>query len=250
MIVIYHPAFRQVYAADPAAEAGRMEAIAEHLEGCFPFVEPEPATEAEILRVHDRYHLDAVRRDALLYPVAALAAGGAVAAARSAWDGEPCFGLIRPPGHHASPGDSWGFCYFNNIAVSLVSLRAEERARRAVILDFDLHFGDGTENVFGADPDILYLHPEERTAGAFLDRIARDLGKAGERDVLAVSAGFDRGKADWGDLLGEGDYRRLGEIARDYAVAHCGGRRYALLEGGYNHAVLGRHVLAFLEGFA
>ncbi len=65
----------------------------------------------------------------------------------------------------------------------------------------------------------------------------------------AISAGFDRGLDDWGNLLGRDDYRTLGEIARNYAAEHCQGKRYALLEGGYNHSVLGKHVLAFLEGF-
>jgi acetoin utilization deacetylase AcuC-like enzyme len=131
----------------------------------------------------------------------------------------------------------------------LKALSASSDVERAVILDFDLHFGDGTEDIFSGNANVSYLHPEETSADAFLGRTKRDLLEAGKRDILAISAGFDRGRNDWGNLLGEEDYRRLGEISRDYAVEHCEGRRYALLEGGYNHQVLGRHVLAFLEGF-
>ena len=241
MKIIYHPTCCGIYAQDPAAEPGRIEAIRDALEGRYEFVDPE--------QVHDKLHIQSIRQDAYLYETALLAAGGALLAARTALAGEPCFGLIRPPGHHASPGSCWGFCYFNNVAVSLKALLDEGAVENAVILDFDLHYGDGTDNIFCTDPRVVYLHPEERTAQGFLDRIENELRQAGKRDILAVSAGFDRGKEDWGDLLGAEDYRRLGETCRDYSVEHCRGRRYALLEGGYNHNVLGRHVLAFLEGF-
>ena len=250
MKVIYSPRYCEIYASDPAAAPGRIEAIRDHLEGSFPFVEPNPAAEADLLLVHTQTHVQSIQRDPHLYELASLAAGGALLAARTAFSGEPCFGLIRPPGHHASPADCWGFCFFNNLAVSLKALSMSGAVDKAVVLDFDLHFGDGTDNIFCREPNFVYLHPEERSAEAFLERTEKGLRKAGDRDMLAISAGFDRGKKDWGDLLGEDDYRRLGEIARDYAVEHCEGRRYALLEGGYNHRVLGKHVLAFLEGFA
>ena len=249
MKVVYHPRYCEIYAQDPAAEQGRIEAILDVLEGRVEFLEPEPASDAELLLVHSEIHVNSIRRDLFLFEVASLAAGGALLAARTAMAGEPCFGLIRPPGHHASPGDCWGFCYFNNLAVSIKALMAEGAVEEAVVLDFDLHYGDGTDNIFLTDRNVRYLHPEERTAEAFLDRTEQELREAGDRDVLAVSAGFDRGKQDWGNLLGEDDYRRLGEIAAVYAEKHCRGRRYAVLEGGYNHGVLGRHVLAFLEGF-
>jgi acetoin utilization deacetylase AcuC-like enzyme len=249
MKVIYHPRYCEIYSNDPASAPGRIEAIRDHLEGRFPFLEPEPAAEEDLLLVHSKVHVESIRRDRHLYELASLAAGGALLAARTAFAGEPCFGLIRPPGHHASPSDCWGFCFFNNLAISLKALFASGAARKAVILDFDLHFGDGTDNIFCTEPAAPYIHPSDNRADAFLKRAEKELKAAGDRDILAVSAGFDRGKDDWGDLLDESDYRRLGEITRDYAVEHCGGRRYALLEGGYNHQVLGKHVLAFLEGF-
>jgi acetoin utilization deacetylase AcuC-like enzyme len=249
MKVVYHRRYCDIYAEEPAADPGRIEAIRDALAGRFEFLEPEPASQADVLRVHDLMHVDSVRADRFLYELALLAAGGALLAARKAAAGEPCFGLIRPPGHHASPGECWGFCYFNNLAISIRALQADHAIERAAILDFDLHYGDGTNNTFQGDSRVVYLHPEGRSADSFLAETERGLAQAGVRDILAVSAGFDRGKADWGDLLGAEDYRRIGEIARDYAAQHCQGRRYAVLEGGYNHAVLGRHVLAFLEGF-
>ncbi len=250
MKVVYHPRYCEVYAHDPAAEPGRIEAIRDVLEGRFEFLEPEPAAEEELLLVHSGSHVNQIQRDPFLYEVAALAAGGAILCARNALAGEASFGLIRPPGHHASPADCWGFCYFNNLAVSLQVLMAEGAVEGVVILDFDLHYGDGTDHIFLTNPDVRYLHPEENTAAAFLETTEQAFAEAGDRDILSVSAGFDRGRSDWGDLLGEDDYRRLGEISKAYAQKHCQGRRYAVLEGGYNHDVLGRHVLAFLEGFA
>jgi len=250
MNVVYHPRYCDIYAQEPAADPGRIEAIRDVLQGKFPFFEPEPASSSDLLLVHTEAHVDSVRRDRFLYEVALLAAGGALLSARRAMAREPCFALIRPPGHHASPAGCWGFCYFNNLAISLRALQTEHLVSRAVILDFDLHFGDGTDNTFRGDSGIIYLHPEEATAKAFLTRTQQSLEQAGDRDILAVSAGFDRGKADWGNLLSEDDYRQIGRIAANYAQEHCHGRRYAVLEGGYNHSVLGRHVLAFLEGFA
>src|SRR4030042_1033954 len=91
----------------------------------------------------------------------AAAAGGAIKAAQIAMEGEVSFGLIRPPGHHASPDGCWGFCFFNNIAVALARLQSEDLIENALILDFDLHFGDGTNNIFEGSA-IKYFHPEAR----------------------------------------------------------------------------------------
>ena len=233
---------------DPASEPGRIEAIRNVLQGTHEFIEPAPATEDDLLLAHTESHVASIKTDRYLFEVASLAAGGAILAARKALAGEPCFGLIRPPGHHASPGSCWGFCFFNNISISLLRLIHEQAIKSAVILDFDLHFGDGTENIFCRNSNILYLHPEEYTAEAFLQRIRAGFEEAGQRDIVAISAGFDRGRKDWGDLLDESDYKSIGSIAKEYAEQYCNGRRYAVLEGGYNHAVLGRHALAFVEG--
>ncbi len=137
MHVYFHEAFYQVYTADPAAAAGRMEAAVAALEGHVQFQPIEPAGEIDIMRVHSQRHVDAVRREGV-FDMAALAAGGAIQAAIRAMD-EPAFALIRPPGHHASADSCWGFCYLNNMAIALSRLKQEGRITRALVLDFDLH---------------------------------------------------------------------------------------------------------------
>ena len=99
----------------------------------------------DIAAVHTEMHIQQVENQGL-YKIAALAAGGAIQAAQIGLF-EPCFGLIRPPGHHASVASAWGFCYFNNMAMALEALRRQNKIKRACVLDIDLHFGDGTVNI-------------------------------------------------------------------------------------------------------
>src|SRR4030042_6462968 len=122
MKVIFHPRFYEVYTGDPAAAPGRMEAIVKELKGRIEFIEPEPASERDVERVHGRSHIQSVKQEELVYEIGLLAAGGAILAAQRAFEGQPSFGLIRPPGHHASPHSCWGFCYFNNIALAIQQL--------------------------------------------------------------------------------------------------------------------------------
>ena len=247
MKVIYHPDYQKVYASDSAAKAGRMEAILKELEGYYDFLEPEPASEDDLRRVHTQSHIDLIKRDPLLYQVACLSAGGAILAAKSAMEKEPSFGLIRPPGHHASAGNCWGFCFFNNMAVALAKLKEAKKISRAFILDFDLHFGDGTNNIFMGS-QIVYFQPGAEDRQGFLEEIRRRLEIEQGYQALAVSAGFDRHEEDWGRMLVTDDYRTIGKIVKDASQNICQGRRFALLEGGYNHQVLGKNVKAFLEG--
>jgi len=246
MKVIYHPEYQKVYASDPAATAGRMEAILKELKG-YDFIEPEPASEDDLRRVHTQSHIDSIKRDSLLYRAACLSAGGAISAAELAWDKAPTFGLIRPPGHHASADHCWGFCFFNNIAVALAKLKDAGKINRVFILDFDLHFGDGTRNIF-AGSQIVYFQPRAGERQGFLDEIEKRLKIEKEYQILAVSAGFDRHEEDWGGMLKTEDYRTIGKLVKDASHNICQGRRFALLEGGYNHQVLGKNVKAFLEG--
>jgi len=181
--------------------------------------------------------------------MALLAVGGAIKASEFAIEGEPAFALIRPPGHHAGRSSSWGFCYFNNIAISIEKLRMRGRIKKAVIVDIDLHYGDGTANIFSAIPEVVYLHINGRWREDFLRLLRQRLDTVERCDIFAVSAGFDTHEEDWGRILATEDYKTIGEIIKEYAEKLAGGRRYAVLEGGYNISTLGRNVKSFLEGF-
>ncbi len=248
MKVIFHKRFYEVYTSDPAAAKGRMEAIIRELKGEFEFIEPQPAGESDLERVHGRSHIQYVKREPLVYELALLAVGGAILSAQLAFEGHPAFGLIRPPGHHASPHSCWGFCYFNNIAISIKKLLSEEKIKTALILDFDLHFGDGTANIFSDSKSIAYFHPEGTNRKVFLEEVQRSLQTERPFDIIAISAGFDRHEEDWGGLLKSEDYYTIGKWAKEVSFERCNGRRFAVLEGGYNHSVLGRNVKSFLQG--
>ena len=249
MKVVYHKRFNEVYSHEPAAEPGRMESIYNELHQRFEFVIPNPASEEDLRLVHSESHIESVKCNSQIYELALLAVGGAIKASNIAVEGEPAFGLIRPPGHHAGRGSSWGFCYFNNIAISVERLRREGRIRKAVIVDIDLHYGDGTANIFSSIPEVFYFHINGRWREDFLRLLRQRLNTIEFCDIITVSAGFDTHEEDWGRILATEDYKTIGAIIKDYAERITGGRRYALLEGGYNISVLGRNIKSFLEGF-
>jgi len=244
MKVVFHPDYYQVHTSDPAAQAGRLESIVRALGRRYEFVEPAPASIDDIAAVHSEQLIARVRC-AGLFEVAALAAGGAVAAAELGLI-EPAFGLIRPPGHHASPDNFWGFCYFNNMAVALQKLKREGKINKAFVLDFDLHYGDGTVNCLGNKGFVNIFNPSSLSRDDYLASVKHVLERS-EGEVIAVSAGFDNHEEDWGGLLRTGDYREMGKMTRDVSEK-LGAGLFAILEGGYNHDVLGENVRAFLEG--
>jgi acetoin utilization deacetylase AcuC-like enzyme len=246
MKVIFHEAFNEVYTAEPAAEDGRMEAVVEVIQPYVDFVTAEPASEGQIAAAHSKNHVDYVR-DNGLYPISALAAGGAIQAARLGLH-EPAFGLIRPPGHHASRDSSWGFCYFNNMAVALLALRNEGLIRSALVLDIDLHFGDGTVNILGEEGWVRVHNPDERSRGRYVQHVAHILSGV-DVDVIGISAGFDFHIDDWGGVLATEDYFSIGKIVSKRAEA-SGGGCFGVLEGGYNHDVLGHNVAALIDGLS
>ncbi len=250
MKVIFDERFFEVYAGDPAAEKGRLGPAVKRLrEAGHEFEEPQPARDEDILRVHTKARLRDVQRDDRIYKMALLAAGGTLQAARIAMDGEPAFALVRPPGHHASPDHCWGFCFFNNAAVAVAALLDEGAVDSALVLDIDLHFGDGSENFFGGlRGRVEYLHPEGRSNDEWLDNCRSMLFSARRFDLIAVSAGFDRHVRDWGDLLDTEAYRTVGRWVRELAGRHASGRRFAVLEGGYNPDSLAEAAEALLDG--
>jgi acetoin utilization deacetylase AcuC-like enzyme len=250
VFVVYHPRYNEVYSSDPAAAPGRIECIRRELDGLFPFIEPAPAGEADALLVHLQSYVGWVRQQGLAYEVALLAVGGALKASELAMHGEPAFALIRPPGHHASPDSSWGFCYFNNIAIAVEKLRRQGAVKRTLVVDIDLHYGDGTANAFASTPEVTYHHVEGNSRTNFLGDLKLFLESQEKCDSVAVSAGFDGHELDWGGLLKTEDYTAVGSTIREYAERRCGGRVFAVLEGGYNHSVLGKNVRALLSGFA
>ena len=244
MKVIFHEDFYQVYTSDPAAAAGRLEAIVEVIEPEVEFVKALSAKEAQIALAHTQAHINSVRQSGL-YDIAALAAGAAIRAAEIGL-ATPSFALIRPPGHHASSSSCWGFCYFNNMAIALQTLQKKGQLASAYVLDIDLHYGDGTVNIL-QDQDYVRVHNlEGRDRHSYLAEVRKELDHV-QADLIGVSAGFDHHQDDWGGLLTTEDYYTIGELVKK-ASLRCGGGCFGILEGGYNHQVLGQNVLSFIQG--
>lgn len=212
---------------------------------------------------------------------ARLAAGAALRASEAVVCGESveAFALVRPPGHHAGPDRAMGFCLLNNVAVAAEHARRELGCERILILDPDVHHGNGTQRVFERRADVLYasshrfpFYPgtgaaSERGEGAgagftinlplpagagddrLLDAWHREVGPAVARfhpDLILISAGFDAWEGDPVGGLGvsvEG-FRRLAALFREWALQHCHGRLVWSLEGGYDPAGLAACVLA------
>lgn len=246
MKVVFHDDFYQVYTDDPAAVPGRMESIVSGIAEVAEWVAPAPAPEAAIAAVHTAEHIRRIRGFGL-YDIAALAAGAAIQAAEIGMT-EPCFAAIRPPGHHASAGSCWGFCFFNNMAIALEALKRSGRIGSAYILDFDLHFGDGTENILGKRSYVTIHNPGAHDRQDYLDEVEQELRRY-PADVIGVSAGFDNHRQDWGGLLTTDDYALMGRMVRS-AARRNGGGCFALLEGGYNHDVLGLNARALMQGLS
>ena len=246
MKVYFHENFYEVYSADPAAEPGRMESIVKAIIADTEFISPIPAEEHQIAAVHSEDHISRVKQQGL-YPISALAAGGAIQTAQTGLS-EPCFGLIRPPGHHASSNAAWGFCNFNNMAIAVETLKNQGKIKSAYVLDIDMHFGDGTENILKDKSYVTVHNIRTENRKKYLDEI-RDAMAECHVDIIGISAGFDNHIHDWGGVLETEDYSTIAGYVRE-AAQKSGGGYFALLEGGYNHAVLGINTLALLKGMA
>jgi len=250
--IVYKRELEKRYPTNPVENPDRVSLPAAILDE-YQFIKPIPADINDIDRVHGTEHIQRVKSSGL-YDAAALAAGGAICAAELALECEPAFALIRPPGHHASANRAWGMCFFNNMAIAVQKIRP--RAKRVLIIDIDLHYGDGTVSIFRGDCNVKIVNPwsvDESFEYLNMDQ-SRYLAQVKEAfqgfdcDIVGVSAGFDTYLEDWGGLLKIDDYKKIGRAIREGSEAKCEGKRFALLEGGY-HPDLGWCIKSFIEGF-
>jgi acetoin utilization deacetylase AcuC-like enzyme len=245
--VVYHDQYLTDYPTASCETPERVASIMSVLRRHFQLVEPDAATEQDVLRVHTSSLLQSVQDIPSIYATALMAVGGAIKASEIAMRGIPSFAAVRPPGHHASPSSNWGFCFFNNVAIAIERLIRKGRITNALILDIDLHYGDGTANFFTGRRDVAVVNIQDSERENFLANVDRALG-IHEYDIVAVSAGFDRHRQDWGGTLTTEDYFTIGSSVKSYAQAKSGGRCFAVLEGGYNIDVLGDNALALCTG--
>ena len=275
---------------------------------------PRPASDAELLRVHTPAHLAELARvsatgggqvevDTMMSQdsaaVARLAAGTACAAVDAVLTAAPTKNgnaqngnaqssarqavcLFRPPGHHALSGGPMGFCLYNNVAVAAAQARAVHGLERVLIVDWDVHHGNGTQDIFYEDPAVTFVSIHRwpfypGTGAANETGTGPGLGSTFNRplrfgvsrrqfladfnslittaadhcrpELVLISAGFDAHAADPIGSLGleNEDFVSLTEIVQQVAATHANGRLVSVLEGGYNVEVLPESVQAHLE---
>ncbi len=263
-------------------------------------IEPRMATENDLHLVHTRQYLAAVKRDVRRQAIslstgdtglgehsfecAKLAAGMAMAAVDEVFTTPVtrAFAAIRPPGHHATASRGMGFCIFNNAAIAARYARRVYGVERVLIADWDVHHGNGTQDIFYSDPDVFYFSTHQwpwypgtgaagetgdgagagttmncplpagsghaEVAGAFRKKLLPSMRQY-KPDLVILSAGFDSRRGDplGRFTLGDGDFRELTSIALEIADCHCHGRVVSLLEGGYSLEGLTRAVAAHVE---
>ncbi len=253
MKIVYTKKFEESYLTNPIENRDRVALVVPELKD-YEFVEPIPSSLIDICRVHGKEHIEQVKKKGM-FDAACLSAGGAICAAELALGGEPAFALIRPPGHHASANRAWGLCFFNNMAVAVKRIRAN--AKRILIIDIDLHFGDGTVSIFRGDQDVKIANPWSvdgnfeylnTDASSYIKQI-EEAFIGFKHDIVGISAGFDTYIEDWGGLLTNDDFFKIGRVIRNLAENYCEGRRFSILEGGY-HSDLKFNIKNFIKGFA
>jgi len=257
MKIVFHDRFYVAdYTDDPAASPGRIKSIMNILKENkdYEFITPNPAAKEDILRAHTEKHYKfiEIEEGPPTFEMAIIAAGGAILAAEEAYKGNPSFAVIRPPGHHASSDSHWGFCFFNNMSICLLKLFSEKKIKSAFVLDFDLHTGDGVINILRNRKDgfnVEILNPMSSPPNYYIKSIGDFMRDLENIDIIAACAGFDQGIEDWGNLLSPKNYTDIGRLMKEFSEDYCSDRRFGILEGGYNHDVLGKNVDAFCQGF-
>ena len=283
--------------------ADRLQAVYDMLETCeyrahCCRLAPRPCSVDELALVHARGYIakiadTATRPFACLgadtsvcadsYLAAQLAVGGTLQAIREVWEGRltNALALVRPPGHHAEAARAMGFCLFNNVAIGAVYARRTLGARRVLIVDWDVHHGNGTQHAFERDPRVLFFsshqHPHYPGTGLYTEtglgpgegytvnlplskgygdgeyaalyaRLLRPLAIEFQPDLILVSAGFDIHRRD---PLGRmrvtpAGFAALTRILMEIADACCQGRLVMVLEGGYRRDALQESIRAVL----
>jgi acetoin utilization deacetylase AcuC-like enzyme len=250
----------------------------------------------QLRRVHTPDYLDSLRTaspasgyhaldpDTCMNPhtfqAALLAAGAGILGLDEIVQGRArsAFCAVRPPGHHAGPSHAMGFCFINNVAVAAMHALEYYGLERVAILDFDVHHGNGTQDIFSDEGRVLFCSTHQHPfypctgdpvgkpniintpleagggSGGFRRAVLQQWLPALERfkpRFIFVSAGFDAHRDDpLGGLgLAEDDYAWIGGEIRKLADEHCSGRVLSCLEGGYNLQALGRSVAAYIRVF-
>ena len=259
------------------------------------------ATREQLSRVHTTSYLDAIEavrgQNAWLdmdttavspgsVEAAEVAAGTAIAAVEAVVAGRAraAFAAVRPPGHHAESVRARGFCLFNNVAVAAAHAQAALGCQRVLIVDWDAHHGNGTQEIFWADPDVLFFDTHRAApfypgSGALTD-VGAGLGEgytvnvplpgssgdmamlkalreilvpaaaAFKPDLVLVSAGFDAHPFDLAMNVSYEGFAAMTGVVQGIADLHCEGRLVMVLEGGYNVESLARGTRATLEVLA
>jgi len=301
---IYDPVYLKHDTGTHPENARRLEAIISHLEqtGLKPQltpIKPRPATLAELLPVHHEPYISSIKdfaqrgggwldADTVMsadsYVAALHAAGGVIVATDAVLNGKvnSVFALVRPPGHHAASQRAKGFCLFNNLAIATEYALATHKLDRIAIIDFDVHHGNGTQEAFYDNPQVLYISTHQYPfypgtggikeigsgtaegstiniplpAGSgdaeyrqVFEQIIVPATRRFQPQLIMVSAGYD---LHWADELAlmqasiTGSAQIL-KIVRQLADELCGGRLVLSLEGGYDFTALAASVKAAFD---
>ena len=309
--LVYHPDYLKHEPGGGHPEnPQRLRSIIEHLKQVSLWtqltpIEPAIAPEELLELVHTKEYIERVKWTSqqgfgcldlgdtlvskLSFAVARLAVGGVLKAVDAVMEGslDNAFAAIRPPGHHAERDGAMGFCLFNNVAIAARYLQQNWHLERVLIVDWDVHHGNGTQHIFEEDPTVFYFSthqypyypgtgsntekgkgkgegytlniplPSGSNEEDYLSAFQQGLVPAAlsfKPDFILVSAGFDAHKDDplAGMRLTEDSYYHLTQIIKRIASDTCQGRIVSLLEGGYNLLSLSRsvqkHLNALVEG--